>query len=99
MMSLFFAAATAALPAADLKTDLRCVAVLGVYANPKLKEDGAYFAAIVGAEIMDATGKSREAVRDMMRAEAAAVRKAGGPRPAEISFCAKRAFSRIAAAQ
>jgi hypothetical protein len=101
MMSLFLAASARLLPPVpdDLKRDLRCVAVLAVANDPALKKEGGYYAAIVGANIMDATGDTRESVREMMLDEAAAVRKGGKPKPAEVARCTAMMRTRIAQTQ
>jgi hypothetical protein len=99
---LFFLAAIAPVPPAIpaiLKSDLRCVAVLAVNADPKLKRDGAYYSAIVGADIMDATKETRESVREAMLEEAAAVRKSGKPRADTVAACIRQMRARIALAK
>lgn len=99
MMSLLLAAIAPVPPAvpADLRADLRCVAILAVHADPRLKADGAWFSAITGAAIMDATGETRESVREMLFDEVAAVRKAGRPLGAEVRRCTAAMRARVAA--
>ena len=58
--------AAAALLPPETAQSLRCVAVLAVVPVPELAKDAAFFTAIIGAEAMDATGQTREAVRDMI---------------------------------
>lgn len=101
MMSVLLAAIAPLLPPVpdNLKRDLRCVAVLAVHNDPKLKKEGGYFAAMVGANIMDATGDTRESVREMMLDEAAAVRKGGKPKAAEVARCVSMMRTRIRQAQ
>ena len=97
-MSLFLAAiapAPIAIPEA-LKRDLRCVVVIAIYGGPKLTKDGAFFSAIVGADIMDATEETRESVRETMLEEAAVVRKGGKPKPDTVAACTTQMRARIA---
>jgi hypothetical protein len=97
MILIALAAATAPLLPPALARDLRCVAVIGIARNPALAKDGAYYAAIVGAEIMDATGQSREAVRDMMLGEAKALNaKVALPSGPQREACIRQMRARIA---
>ena len=95
-MLIFVLAAAATLPllSPDLAQDLKCVAVLGVAADPALVRDGAEYAAIVGANVMDTTGLSREAVRDMILAEVRVVR-ARGVSSVERDACVRQMRDRI----
>lgn len=100
-MITLFAAAIAPVPPSvpqDLQRDLHCVVVLAVHADPTLKKAGADFAAITGAAIMDATGETRESVREMILTEAAAVRAKGRPAAAEIVACSARMRAALARA-
>ena len=58
--------AAAALMPPETARSLRCVAVLAVAPDARHAPDAAFFTAIVGAEAMDATGQTREAVRDLI---------------------------------
>ena len=101
-MMILFLAAIAPAPITipePLKRDLRCVVVIAIHGDPKLKNDGAYFSAIVGADIMDATKESRESVRETMLDEAAIVRKAGKPKPQTVAACTGQMRARIALVQ
>ena len=53
---------------ADVRADVRCVAVIGVAAraDPSLKRPGAEFAARVGAGIIDRTKATRDQVGTVM---------------------------------
>lgn len=95
MMLIALAAATAPLLPPEIARDLRCVAIIGVDRDPALAEDGALYAAIVGAGAMDATGQSREAVRDLIFGQVRIVRKAV-PAPAEVATCTTQMRARIA---
>ena len=61
MILIALAAAATPLLLPEIARDLRCVAVLGVSGDASIAGQGAYFAAVVGADAMDATGLSREA--------------------------------------
>jgi alkylhydroperoxidase/carboxymuconolactone decarboxylase family protein YurZ len=93
--------ATAALSPQSTQ-DIRCVAVLGIVAYdqrrdatewadlPSVGVDGERFAGIVGERTMRETGRTREAVKDLILAEVAAIQKAKTiPRP-EVESCIKR---------
>jgi hypothetical protein len=95
MVLIALAAATAPLLPPEIARDLRCVAVIGVAREPALAKDGALYTAIVGAGAMDATGQSREAVRDLIFAQVRLVRKTK-PAPVEIATCTKQMRARIA---
>ncbi len=100
MIALAVLAATTLSP--QSAQDLRCVAVLGVVAGdqrrarptweglPPLGNDGARFAAIVGARTMAETGQTREAVRDLILADVAALQKSKMIPRADVEACAKR---------
>ncbi len=109
-MPLLLALATVALPTPAQATDLRCVAVLAIVANAQrrgagwrdvddVQRDGPEFAAIVGDDVMTATGMTREAVRDGMLAAVASVRKAKGPLRADVATCMATMHARIAQAR
>lgn len=95
MILIALAAATAPLLPPEIARDLRCVAVIGVGRDPALLKDGAVYAAIVGANAMDATGRSREAVRDLIYDQVRIVRKIG-PLQAEVATCVTQMRARIA---
>jgi hypothetical protein len=91
------AAATPPLLSPALWLDLRCVAVIGMARDPALAKDGAYYTAIVGADIMDATGQSRETVRDMILREARTLNaKAALPSGPQRVSCVQQMRARIA---
>jgi hypothetical protein len=91
------AAATAPLLPPALASDLRCVAVIGIARDPVLAKDGAYYTAIVGADIMDATGQSRETVRDMFLKEARRLNaRAALPSGPQRDACVRQMRARIA---
>lgn len=92
---ILFALAAAALLPPDLARDMRCVAVIAVNRNPSLASDGAFYTAIVGADAMDATGQSREAVRDLILNQVKRVR-ATPPGASEIKTCAAAMKARVA---
>jgi hypothetical protein len=95
MILIALAAASAPLLPPALARDMRCVAVIGIARNPAFARDGALYTAIVGAEAMDATGASREAVRDMILAQAKIVRGAK-PAATELSTCVAQMKARVA---
>jgi hypothetical protein len=92
---ILIALATAALLPPDIARDMRCVAVIAVNRNPALAQDGAFYTAIVGADAMDATGQSREAVRDMILAQVKIVRTTK-PALTEIATCTRAMNARVA---
>lgn len=95
MILIALAAATAPLLPPALARDLRCVAVIGVARDSALAKDGALYTAIVGAEAMDATGSTRETVREMMLAQVKIVR-AVKPKKDELVACTSQMKARIA---
>jgi hypothetical protein len=96
MTILAFAVAVAApLLPPDIASDLRCVAVIAVNRDPALSSDGAFYTAIVGADAMDATGQSREAVRDMILSQVKIIRAASRDQT-EIARCTRAMKARIA---
>jgi len=93
-MFLIAAAAVALLPPPTAE-GLRCVAILAVRNDKAIADDAAFYTAIIGAEAMDATGQSREAVRDLILQQVAAVRA----KPAtaeETGQCIGRVKARVA---
>jgi hypothetical protein len=82
--------------------DIRCVAVLGIVAYdqrrettewadiPPVAKDGERFAGIVGERTMKESGRTREAVKDLILAEVAAVQKAKTIARPEVEVCVKR---------
>jgi hypothetical protein len=95
MILLALAAATSLLLPPEIARDLRCVAIIGVARDPLLAKDGSLYTAIVGAAAMDATGQSREAVRDLIFAQVRIVRKTK-PGAAESTTCITQMRARIA---
>jgi hypothetical protein len=97
MILIAFAVAVAAAPLLppEIARDLRCVAIIGVMRDPALAKDGALYTAIVGANAMDATRQSREAIRDLILAQATRVR-ATKPSPGEVATCTTQMRARIA---
>lgn len=100
MILIALAAVTAPLLPPEIARDLRCVAILGVFGDASVAGEGAYFAAVVGADAMDATGLGREAVRDLMLAQVRIVRS-NMPVANELTACitqmrARNAISRAA---
>jgi hypothetical protein len=98
-MILFALAAAASVPLLPpaLASDLRCVAMIGIARDPALAKDGAYYTAIVGADIMDATGQSREAVRDMFLNQARGLNaRAALPSGPQRDACVRQMRARIA---
>jgi hypothetical protein len=94
LIALAVVAAAPLLPP-DIVSDLRCVAVLAVNRNPSLAADGAFYAAVVGADAMDASGRSREAVRDLILDQVKRIR-AVPPVATEIESCTRAMKARIA---
>ena len=93
-MIIALLAAAAVLPPETARS-LRCVAVLAVAQDNAVAQDARFFAAIVGAEVMDATGQTREAVRDMMIGQVRIVR--ANPRSrAERGPCIAQMKARVA---
>jgi hypothetical protein len=92
----------AAALSAESAQDIRCVAVLGIVAYdqrrettewadiPPVAKDGERFAGIVGERTMKETGQTREAVKDLILAQVAAVQKAKDVPRAEVETCVKR---------
>lgn len=93
-MFLILAATTALLPPPTAQ-GLRCVAILATHNDRTIAEEAAYYTAIIGAEAMDATGQSREAVRDMILQQVVAIRAAPAARQ-EIAQCTGRMKARVA---
>jgi hypothetical protein len=92
---LLIALTTALLFPPETSRGLRCVAVLAVNADRSRARDSALYTAIVGAEAMDATGMSREAVRDFILGEVAVVRRTRPPK-FEIDQCIDQMKARVA---
>lgn len=95
MFLIALAAAAAPLLPPEIARDLRCVAIIGIARDPALASDGALYTAIVGARAMDATGQSREAVRDLIFDQVRIVRKTT-PAPEEVMTCTTQMRARIA---
>jgi hypothetical protein len=92
---ILFALTTALLFPPETTQGLRCVAVLAVNREQSRANDAAFYTAIVGAEAMDATGMTREAIRDYILDQVKIVRrnKAG---KAEIDQCVVQMKARVA---
>jgi hypothetical protein len=95
MILIALAAATAPLLPPEIARDLRCVAIIGVSNDPALFKEGAVYTAIVGARAMDATGQSREAVRDLIFDQVRIIRKVK-PDANEETNCTTQMRARIA---
>lgn len=93
MMLLALAAAVLLPP--QTAQGLRCVAILALDRVGTQADDAAYYTAIIGAEAMDATGQSRETVRDLILAQVARVR-ATPPASTERSQCVREMKARVA---
>lgn len=95
MLIILFALAVATTPIpATLQRDLTCVATLAVDAKPDRAAQGGEYAALVGADLMDATGLSRDAVARTLQTEAAAVRSKM-PDASAITSCERMMRARI----
>ena len=94
-MMILLALAAASLLPPEIARDMRCVAIIGLARNPALAKEGALFTAIVGANAMDATGQSRDAVRDLILAQVRIIRKTK-PAPDELTTCTTQMRARIA---
>lgn len=82
--------------------DIRCVAVLGIVAYDQRREatewanlssigsDGERFAGIVGERTMKETGRTREAVKDLILADVVTLQKSKAIPRAEVEACVKR---------
>jgi hypothetical protein len=92
---ILIALATALLVPPETSRGLRCVAVLAVDADRSRARDSALYTAIVGAEAMDATGMSREAVRDYILDQVRIVRRTK-PVKFEIVQCVAQMKARVA---
>jgi hypothetical protein len=109
-MIALIALATAALPSPAQAKNIQCVAMLAMVANSQkrgsawrdvedVRAKGSEFAAIVGVDVMNGTGATREAVRDQMVSAYAALNKAGVlSRPAVLS-CIATMNAHLAAAK
>jgi hypothetical protein len=95
MILIALAAVTAPLLPPDIARDIRCVAIIGVAGDPANAKEGALYAAIVGAQAMDATGQSREAIRDLILEQVRIIRKVKRV-PAEATSCTTQMRARIA---
>ena len=87
--------AVAVLMPPETARSLRCVAVLAVAPDAKSAPDAAFFTAIVGAEAMDATGQTRETVRDLIVDQVRRVRADPGARN-ERAACTAQMKARVA---
>ena len=95
MILIALAAATAPLLPPEIARDIRCVAIIGVAGDPAKAKEGALYAAIVGAQAMDATGQSRESIRDLFFGQVRIVRKVK-PTSEEANRCITQMRARIA---
>jgi alkylhydroperoxidase/carboxymuconolactone decarboxylase family protein YurZ len=101
-MSLFLAAVAAVTPLTPQHSaDLRCVSMLAIVADAQvreagwedvepLRESGARYAGVIGEAVMKDTGRSREAVRDLILRGVAGFQKGGVIAPAEVATCIAR---------
>jgi hypothetical protein len=98
-MIILFALSVAAAITPAQTTALRCVAGLAIVADqqrrgegwkdyPDLNKDGPDFAALVGEDVMEATGKTQEQVRDLIFAEVEKIKKQAKIDRGEIDKCA-----------
>ena len=109
-MSILLALAVATAITPDQSTDIGCVAQLALVANrqkhgegrgglpdlgPDIDSDGAEYAAVVGADVMDTTGQTQEQVRDLILSAADRYQKSGKLNRAAISQCALRMHIRL----
>ncbi len=92
---ILIALATALLFPPETAQGLRCVAVLAVNGDKSRAIDGAFYTAIVGAEAMDATGLTREAVRDAILKQVKIVRRAKVEK-SEFDQCVVQMKARVA---
>ena len=82
----------------DEEADIRCLGTVGALsrgqASSRLAVKGREFAVLVGADIMDRTGRTREQVANLMLAEGkrAAARK---PFESEVVYCVGRIDERV----
>lgn len=95
MILIALATAAAPLLPPEIARDLRCVAIIGVSRDPALFKEGAVYAAIVGARTMDATGQSREMVRDLIFEQVRIIRKTK-PTATEATTCTTQMRARVA---
>ncbi len=106
MTFLLALAAAASLPSPAQAVDLRCVATLAIVANEQkrgagwgdvddVQDDGADFAALVGDDIVAKTGMTREAVRDAMIANVAAIQKSKLLPRADVLQCIASMHARV----
>ncbi|MDB5702516.1 MAG: hypothetical protein JWL66_2715 [Sphingomonadales bacterium] len=105
-MSLLIALAAAAAITPTEAADIACVAQLALVADeqkhregrgdyPSVGPEGAEYAAVVGADVMDTTGQTQEQVRDLILASAAGALKTGKPPRTEIDKCLVRMHLRL----
>lgn len=96
MTLLLVLAATATIPPPvppDLQRDITCVVTIARAAPSErtLDAPGREYAAIVGAEIIDTTGRTREQARDLF-AQALQTPASG---PSDLSTCKRRMTMRL----
>jgi hypothetical protein len=101
-MSFMLALAAAVTPlTAQHSLDLRCVSMLAIVADAQvretgwedvepLKDSGARYAGVIGEAVMKDTGRTREAVRDLILRGVAGFQKGGAIAPAEVAACVAR---------
>lgn len=81
--------------------DLRCVSMLAIVADAQvretgwddvepLKDSGARYAGVIGERAMKETGRSREAVRELILRGVAGFQKNGKIAPEEVTACVTR---------
>ena len=100
-MTLLLALAAATALSPQSTQDVRCVALLGIVAYeqgrdsewrdmPPIKADGERFAGVVGERVMKETGRTREAVRELILADVAAIQKTKTLLRDEVDSCIAR---------
>ena len=103
-MSLILAlglAATVMPLTAQRNTDLRCVSMLAIVADAQvretgweevepLKDSGARYAGVIGERVMKETGRSREAVRDVILRGVAGFQRRGAITRPDVDACVVR---------
>ncbi len=105
-MTILIALAAALLPTPAQAQDIRCVAALAIVASEQkrgtgwsdvddVQDDGADFAALVGDQVITATGMTREAVRDAMIAAVAAIQTAKRLDRSEVAQCITAMHARL----
>ncbi len=100
MVTLLLAAAATSLTPQHA-ADLRCVSMLAIVADAQvretgwddvepLKDSGARYAGVIGEAVMKETGRSREAVRDLILRGVAGFQKSGAITRPDVDACVVR---------